>query len=274
MFKKIQSYAASWESNAAADSFYSILTDSAKRGRWDTEEFLATGEEEISRVFAFMEHAGITLSSNERFLDFGCGVGRLSKALMSRFRSGIGVDISSRMIEQARKLNTDCPALEFIVNQKLDLKELPKVDFVYSHIVLQHMPNEHQEAFIKEFLRLLTPGGVAAFQIPTAWVGLDLVTTIKWAMPFWLKRWIKRGARQVLGRGGFEIEMHTLSNDRIERLLEGFSILASPFTNSTDPDHHGRIVFFSESEARRRISSEGRSVFLSRFFFVRKDAHG
>ena len=45
----------------------------------------------------------------DRALDFGCGVGRLTRALGTRFESALGVDISAGMIEQARRLNEAFP---------------------------------------------------------------------------------------------------------------------------------------------------------------------
>jgi hypothetical protein len=40
-------------------------------------------------------------------------------------------------------------------------------DFIYSDIVLQHLPSTTACLFITEFLRLLKPGGVTVFQIPS-----------------------------------------------------------------------------------------------------------
>ncbi len=40
-------------------------------------------------------------------------------------------------------------------------------DFVYSNISLQHSPPEASYKYIAEFFRILRPGGVALFQIPS-----------------------------------------------------------------------------------------------------------
>ena len=39
-------------------------------------------------------------------------------------------------------------------------------DFVYSSLVLQHMKPEYSQNYIKEFLRILAPGGLVYFQLP------------------------------------------------------------------------------------------------------------
>ncbi|MGD0279336.1 MAG: class I SAM-dependent methyltransferase, partial [Smithella sp.] len=85
MNKSIQKYAGEWEQNAEADALWIILTDKRYyRNKWDKEEFFATGEEEISRVFNFMGEHQIEVPKG-LFVDFGCGVGRLSRALRTRF---------------------------------------------------------------------------------------------------------------------------------------------------------------------------------------------
>jgi ubiquinone/menaquinone biosynthesis C-methylase UbiE len=102
-----------------------------------------------------------------RALDFGCGVGRLSRPLGERFRECVGLDISEGMLKLARELNDDRPNCRFVVNDAPDLGqfETASFDFVYSSLVLQHMPSaEMVEAYVSEFLRVLRPGGLAVFQ--------------------------------------------------------------------------------------------------------------
>lgn len=135
MTKTIDNYADEWQKNAEADAFWVILTDSRYYGRkWNADDFFATGEEEIGRFFRFMEQSSIPAPSGS-FLDFGCGVGRISKALRKIFDSGYGVDISQKMIEFTRVY---VPGVEFVVNQTDSLERWGdnSVDFVYSHIVL------------------------------------------------------------------------------------------------------------------------------------------
>lgn len=73
-------------------------------------------------------------------MDFGCGAGRSSKALRERFAGGYGVDIAPKMINLA---NSYVQGVSFSVNQKDSLKYFAdqSIDFIYSHIALQHIPN-------------------------------------------------------------------------------------------------------------------------------------
>ena len=94
-----------WDRQAHADPMWAILTDPAKAGgRWDADEFFATGVREVG---VFMDQAAAWGSPLARrsALDFGCGIGRLSQALAEHFDQVYGVDISPKMIELARQHN-------------------------------------------------------------------------------------------------------------------------------------------------------------------------
>jgi SAM-dependent methyltransferase len=157
-----------WEELASVDPLWAILTGPEHRGgRWQLSEFFDTGEAEIAQVLRTADDLGEPVR-RERALDFGCGVGRLSRALSTRFRECVGLDISEGMVELARELNEDRPNCRFVVNAASDLGQFDSAsfDFVYSALVLQHMPTtEMVESYVAEFLRVLRPGGLAVFQM-------------------------------------------------------------------------------------------------------------
>ena len=158
---------ATWSALGEDDPLWAILSDPEKRGgRWDADSFFAAGEGEIA---AIDQHCQALGRPRERHLavDFGCGVGRLSRALASRYAQVVGVDISPSMLEQARRLHAQVHNVRFVENAQTRLHFLPdaSVDLVYSVITLQHMPGALQLGYIAEFLRVLAPGGMAVFQI-------------------------------------------------------------------------------------------------------------
>jgi len=158
-----------WEEFGRIDPLWAILTDpSKKNNRWDPQEFFATGEAEIE---CLMDHvATLPLSQRRgRALDFGCGVGRLTQALSKYFEQCIGVDIAPSMIELAQEYNRFGDRCQYYVNAADDLRlfEDGRFDFVYSNIVLQHIPPEYSARYIRDFVRVLTPGGMAVFQLPS-----------------------------------------------------------------------------------------------------------
>lgn len=280
--------ASEWEENARRNALWAILTDRDKADRsWDVDEFFETGRTEVSLVLDQLARLGVTLDFKGCFLDFGCGVGRSSRALMTLFATGIGVDVSETMIELARRFAVSDPSRpQYQLNQAPGLPAIPSgsIAFVYSHIVLQHIPSDLQPIFIAEFLRILAPGGTAAFQIPTGTV----VTGPK-------KQWqnLKSGVRSVLPRpvlaaiksamgrdtetAGVSMQMNVLPQDRIAQLVEtaGCELVDAPYTNSTDTSHRGAIRFWTRDEAIEEART-GRtdSQLLSQFFFVRKPLRG
>ena len=162
-----------WEQLAEVDPLWAVLTRADKRGgRWDRDEFLATGESEVAEVMDAAAELGWS-APRRRALDFGCGAGRLTRALGRRFETAVGVDISAGMVETARALNSDVESCEFRVNTSPDLGQFRdgEFDFVYSSLVLQHLPDsELVRGYVEEFLRVVSPDGLIAFGLP-AWIG-------------------------------------------------------------------------------------------------------
>jgi SAM-dependent methyltransferase len=159
-----------WEQLASEDPLWAILTDPSKKNRrWEPSEFFASGRAEIGHVMNLIESFGHP-EFRHAALDFGCGVGRLTQALADHFDHVTGVDISAAMVELARQYNRAGDRCQYVVNTRNDLLQFPAgaFDLVYSHIVLQHLPPRHSRAYIREFVRILRPGGLALFQLPSA----------------------------------------------------------------------------------------------------------
>jgi SAM-dependent methyltransferase len=158
----------SWNTLAAKDAMWAVLTGPFGTNRaWDPEAFFSTGVAEIEQVLNRVAalHAPLHL---ERALDFGCGVGRLTQALGQRFHRVDGVDIAEVMIREARSLNRLGDRCHYHLNEADNLSVFAdgSFDFVYSSITLQHMEPQYSRRYIKEFFRVLRPGGIASFQIP------------------------------------------------------------------------------------------------------------
>ena len=154
-----------WERLAVADPLWAILSDPERRNnRWDPEEFFRTGRDEIEAVLGYVDRIGLPLRRG-RALDFGCGVGRLTQALASRFEEVHGVDVAPSMIDHARRHNRHGDRCHYRVNDSPGLPYEPSwFDFAYSNLTLQHMPARLAAGYIREFVRVLAPGGVLIFQ--------------------------------------------------------------------------------------------------------------
>lgn len=169
-----------WESFGETDPFFSILVDSSKKGgKWGASEFFATGVNEIVDIMSKMDSLGL-IPRHHRALDFGCGVGRLTQPLGTRFDEVLGIDISSNMVSLANRLNT-APNCRFVVNERGDLSLFPDdhFDFVLSLITLQHMEPKYAKSYLREFMRVLSRGGVLYFGIPDRRKGLTNYGMVK-----------------------------------------------------------------------------------------------
>jgi ubiquinone/menaquinone biosynthesis C-methylase UbiE len=162
---------AAWEDWGRVDPYWAILAwPEARHGRWDVDEFFATGVEWVASVLADARRLGRPVRHGTA-VDFGCGVGRLTRALAPHFERTYGLDVASTMIEQARRLDAQRGAsgAEFVLHDHDDLSRVASgsVDFVLCLLVLQHLPARAAiEVYLREFVRVLAPGGVAVVQLP------------------------------------------------------------------------------------------------------------
>ncbi|HEX8473727.1 MAG TPA: methyltransferase domain-containing protein [Pyrinomonadaceae bacterium] len=158
-----------WHDFGRRDPLWAILTYPDKRNhKWSLDEFFHTGEWEIRNLIEFAASLDVKFSRRHA-LDFGCGVGRLTQALGEHFEQCDGVDIAPSMIELATKYNRHGARCRYHLNATNDLKLFSDAsfDFIYSNIVLQHMKPEYVKNYIREFIRVLVPGGLLVFQLPT-----------------------------------------------------------------------------------------------------------
>jgi hypothetical protein len=83
-----------WERLARVDALWAVLSEPDKQGnRWDLDDFLRTGEEEISALLADLAVFGPVPTGSA--LDFGCGVGGCH-CLCRRASSGSRASTSRR----------------------------------------------------------------------------------------------------------------------------------------------------------------------------------
>jgi SAM-dependent methyltransferase len=116
---------------------------------------------------------GLRLRPGDTVLEFGAGTGWLSRALTQLGCRAILLDVSATALEMAAELYRrqpvvgDRPAPEFV---QFDGRSIPlpdaSVDRIVSFDALHHAPNPAD--VIREFARILKPGGIAAFSEPGA----------------------------------------------------------------------------------------------------------
>ncbi len=216
---KLEDLKRNWDLFGRTDPLWSICTEPGTKGnRWDEDEFFETGRKEIDEVFERLESIGVPVTPGTA-LDFGCGIGRLSRALCARFGEVVGVDIAPSMIELANERNAHPGRCRFLLNDRPDLLLFGEgcFDFVYSSITLQHMEPGIAESYLKEFVRVLKPGGLLVFQVPDSPDLRYPGNRIRKAAPASIL-----GAYRRLRYPGNRprMEMHELPRDRVTGLLE------------------------------------------------------
>lgn len=202
-----------WNHLGRTDPMWAVLTNSRE---WDEEAFFATGVSEIARVMARLEELGLEVG-RRRALDFGSGLGRLTRALAAHFDEVLGLDIAESMVARARELNAEFPGCEFALNRSPDLAALEdeSFDFVYSYITLQHMPPDVASGYMAEFARVLRPGGAMVFQMPSKRrTGVDERGPMR---SFLLRARAAAGLAVRLGRR--HMEMHTMTPEGVAGVL-------------------------------------------------------
>jgi SAM-dependent methyltransferase len=160
-----------WEDLAALDPLWAIASRPGSRhGRWDDDEFMAGGRRKAEGVVRALDGLGAP-AARRRALDFGCGVGRVTIALADHFDEAVGIDIAPAMVDQARVRAAAAGRddVRFLLNEREDLELLgcERFDFVYSALVLQHLPSrEHVARCARALARAVAPGGVLMAQMP------------------------------------------------------------------------------------------------------------
>jgi SAM-dependent methyltransferase len=157
-----------WDYHAQTDPLWAILTDpQMKNRRWDPDAFFESGRRDITTLMRYAASLGVEFG-RRRALDFGCGVGRLTRALAGHFEQVYGVDISPSMVALAREYNAHISNCTFIENDDADFRALPAGDFdlIYSFITLQHIPPRHAMRYLRGLMGRLRPGGLFIFQLP------------------------------------------------------------------------------------------------------------
>src|SRR5438132_13469194 len=169
-----------WDRRAVENAAWYVDTSTAYDNP-DMDQFLAAGRR-IAEV-AFTE-APIQPKGRELAVEIGPGLGRVAMAMAEHFDRVIGIDVSSEMVEKARRFVTD-PSITFEVGDGTTLKPVPDgcADLLYSFTVLQHIPKVSViDGYLSEAARVLRPGGVAALQWnndphPWRWRGKAIVST-------------------------------------------------------------------------------------------------
>ena len=128
----------------------------------------AVAEEYVQRIYHELEGKPFDRALLDRFADrvresgtvadVGCGPGHVARYLHGRGAQVCGIDLSSRMVDQARALN---PGIAF---SRGDMRSLDVPDGTWAGIVafysLIHIPRHQVVEILRELRRALASGGL------------------------------------------------------------------------------------------------------------------
>ena len=234
-----------WDALAKRDALWAILTDDSKTDDgWDLAEFFETGEIEMATVMGYIGDVACAPDPAGAALDFGCGVGRLTQAMARRFAACVGVDISEEMIRKAETLNqyAHCDYMTSVSEGLMFADE--SFSFVYSNIVLQHMPRKLALGYLREFVRVLEPGGVLVFGVQDSFVAKDMASRLNKARDV-LR--LRTRLKAAMGRRDGDMRMHVLSEAEVREAVRPAAVVDVRLTNTAAKDFNGRLVYLNES---------------------------
>ncbi|HYB54481.1 MAG TPA: class I SAM-dependent methyltransferase [Thermoanaerobaculia bacterium] len=161
--------------------------------------FATTGAEAAAAIRRVFEATRDPAAEYPRWLDFGCGCGRVARHLaqMPEVRELSGVDIDGVAIAWASKqLPGHYETIESVPPTRLPER---RYDVIYAGSVFTHLPEDGQFSWLRELHRLLRAGGllIASTHPPSlSWTRPDI-------SPADIGVLVSRGFLFLPGRGAF-----------------------------------------------------------------------
>jgi ubiquinone/menaquinone biosynthesis C-methylase UbiE len=187
-------------------------------------EIVARGYDVVSEDYANLEGAIewprmrwlskvlAELPAGSRALDLGCGSGIPATREIAKEHDVVGVDVSARQIELARR---NVPGAEFI-HGDIETVNLPPASFdaVVAFYVLDHLPWESHADVLRRIHGWLKPGGLLLLTVETEdepgvtaqWLGVDM----------YFSCFDAETTRRLIREAGFETV-----TDAVEAQIEG-----------------------------------------------------
>ena len=153
-----------WDERAQKDAFHYVAT---WRKDWTRETFLESGDEEYVKVVEPVLEEFELVPDGASMLEVGCGAGRMTGSFARRFATVNALDISTKMQDFAKENLAEFRNIHWIIGDGTTFSAVPSdcVDFVFSYLVLQHLPTEDLVlTYIREMVRVLKPSGIFLFQ--------------------------------------------------------------------------------------------------------------
>ncbi len=153
-----------WDERARKNAFHYIAS---WRSDWDPRSFFESGEEDYRRLVTPILQEMNFDPRSKSMVEVGCGAGRMTRVFAREFAQVDALDISVEMQRQAKEYLREFQNIRWILADGATLNgvEDASADFVFSYLVLQHLPaHSLATALLREILRVLKPGGLFLLQ--------------------------------------------------------------------------------------------------------------
>ncbi len=141
----------------------------------------------LGRRFAERVVGTAQVPPNVRVLDAGCGTGRLARVVKAAQPAAevIGLDADPRIVSIARQKAAQGELDVKFFEGSIESMPFPDggFDFVFSVLVLHHLPEEAKAQACREMFRVLRPGGraiIADFAPPHGWAATAVASVMRW----------------------------------------------------------------------------------------------
>lgn len=190
---ELNSYKATWNNRVNSLKSGAIAVD----GSTDEETLISNGKWTANQMLS-----ALNITKNDVVLEMGCGVARIGKLVAPHCKKWIGTDISDNMIEVAKERLKELENVEFHALKRNDLSCIPdeSIDKVYTVAVFCHLDKEDLYNYLKEFRRILKPGGMLYAE---TWNLASPIGWERWELE--AKQWFKsdHAQRKDVGRNQF-----------------------------------------------------------------------
>lgn len=160
-----------WNELAKDNPYYYANPDTKSRQGVDEFELRQSGESDYINYVANdpLLREALGNFQDKAALEIGAGVGRMTEFLSKNFKIVHGIDISSAMLDVARKRLSSRGNVILIENNG-DILPYPneQFDFVFSYLVFKHFPDSNLiKKYFCEMARVLKSGGLVKLQLRT-----------------------------------------------------------------------------------------------------------
>lgn len=162
-------------------------------------------------------------------LDVGCGTGATTALLHDHGLAATGIDLSPRMIDEARRLS---PHLRFRVGSAGNLGVGDaSVGGVCAWYSLVHVPDEDLASILAEFARVLTPRGVLLLAFQVGSVPKRLTEAFGVSVDLLFHRRTPAAVTAALDAAGLEVYSTTVrepDDDGVQSTPQAFMLARKP----------------------------------------------